>query len=73
LSHDELDFDLPNTRLAQELQGRGIKHLDLLPAFKGASKERRLYIPRNTHWNIEGNRLAASLLIDFLRHEFSTS
>ena len=73
LPSDELDFDLPNTRLAQELQGRGIKHLDLLPAFKGASKERRLYIPRNTHWNIEGNRLAASLLIDFLRHEFSTS
>jgi hypothetical protein len=73
LPSHELDFDLPNKRLAQELEGRGIKHLDLLPAFKDASRERRLYIPRNTHWNIEGNRLAASLLIDFLRHELSTS
>lgn len=74
LPTNKFDFDLPNKRLAQELQGRGIKHLDLLPAFRDASREeRRLYIPRNTHWNIEGNRLAAALLIDFLRHELSTS
>ena len=74
LTSDELDFDQPNKRLAQELQGRGIKHLDLLPAFRDASREAgRLYIPRNTHWNIEGNRLAAALLIDFLRQELRTS
>jgi hypothetical protein len=74
LTSDELDFDQPNKRLAQELQGRGIKHLDLLPAFRDASREEgRLYIPRNTHWNIEGNRLAAALLIDFLRQELRTS
>src|SRR5688572_28218956 len=73
LSSDKFNFELPNIRLAQELQGRSIEYLDLLPAFKEASRERRLYIPRNTHWNIEGNRLAAALLIDFLRQELRTS
>ena len=73
LDNDNLDFDLPNKRLTQELQVRGIKHLDLLPAFKEVGRARRLYIPRNTHWNVEGNRLAASVLRDFLRNELSAS
>ena len=70
---DNMDFDLPNKRLIEELQGRDLKHLDLLPAFKEASRNRRLYIPRNTHWNIEGNRHAANVLRDFLRTELSAN
>jgi hypothetical protein len=73
LEQDQLDFDLPNKRLAQELEERAIKYLDLLPVFREAGRERRLYIPRDTHWNIEGNRLAANLLRDFLRKELSAS
>ena len=65
---DKLDFDRPNKRLGEELRARNIRYLDLLQPFRLRSREVRLYKPRDTHWNIAGNRLAADLLHDFL-HE----
>jgi hypothetical protein len=63
----ELDFDLPNRRLGDELRARRIPYLDLLEPFRFRSREIRLYKPRDTHWNIAGNRLAAELLHRFLQ------
>jgi SGNH hydrolase-like domain, acetyltransferase AlgX len=65
---DKLDFDRPNKRLAEELRARNIRYLDVLEPFRLRTRDVRLYKPRNTHWNIAGNRLAADLLYDFL-HE----
>jgi SGNH hydrolase-like domain, acetyltransferase AlgX len=65
---DKLDFDRPNKRLGEELRARNIKYLDLLEPFRLRSRDVRLYKPRDTHWNIAGNRLAADLLHNFL-HE----
>lgn len=65
---DKLDFDLPNKRLGEELRARKIRYLDLLEPFRLRSRAIRLYKPRDTHWNIAGNQLAADLLQNFL-HE----
>jgi hypothetical protein len=63
---DKLDFDRPNKRLAEELRARNIRYLDVLEPFRLRSRNVRLYKPRDTHWNIAGNRLAADLLHNFL-------
>jgi hypothetical protein len=47
--------------LSRELGQRGIRSLDLLPAFRNSSAA-RLYKPRDSHWNIAGNRLAAEAI-----------
>lgn len=64
---DRLDFNLPNERLGGELRARNIKYLDLLEPFRLRSRNIRLYKPRDTHWNIAGNRFAADLIHNFLQ------
>ncbi len=61
---DSSDYDLgrPQRRLVEWLGGRGIETLDLLPAFQKVGRQRKLYNLRDTHWNRDGNRLAAELL-----------
>jgi hypothetical protein len=63
---DKLDFDRPNKRLVEELKARNIRYLDLLEPFRLRARSVRLYKPRDTHWNIAGNQLAANLLHNFL-------
>jgi hypothetical protein len=67
LPSSEVDLDFPQERLKQLLDEAGIRHLDLLPAFRHAGRSERLYYERNTHWNDAGNALAARLLADDVR------
>lgn len=67
LSAADMDFAQPNRALVARLDALGIASLDLLPAFQEAARERRLYVPRDTHWNRAGNRLAAELMLAALR------
>ncbi|MBI4476562.1 MAG: hypothetical protein HY654_05270 [Acidobacteria bacterium] len=62
-----LDFRLPNRLLADELTRHGIRYLDLLPVFEQEGRRTRLYKPHDTHWNIAGNKLAASQIAAFVR------
>ncbi|MDP8245915.1 MAG: hypothetical protein P9L94_17670 [Candidatus Hinthialibacter antarcticus] len=48
------------TRLAQQ----GVNVIDLLPAFQEKGKDQRLYLLRDTHWNEDGNALAAEVLFE---------
>lgn len=61
------DITLPNRTLSSRLTQLGINHIDLYDAFVAGSSQGRLYKPRDTHWNITGNRLAASLIADHLQ------
>jgi hypothetical protein len=63
----QFDFRLPNRVLAGALTDDGIRHLDLLTAFEEKSRHTRLYKPRDTHWNIGGNQLAAEVIARFIR------
>lgn len=58
----DFDFSMPNRLLCAELSRMGIDHLDLLADFSANAVQARLYKPRNTHWNIMGNALAAACL-----------
>ena len=62
-----LDFARPSRLLAEALTAAGIAHLDLLPVFAAAGADTRLYKPRDTHWNLAGNRLAAEALAPAVR------
>jgi hypothetical protein len=57
LTPDQVDMLQPNQMLQREFAASGIPYVDLLPAL--AAKKENLYKPRNTHWNIAGNLLAA--------------
>jgi hypothetical protein len=57
---ENTDFERPNRLLAQRLHELGFDVLDLYPRFAEKTNSQRLYKPRDTHWNIAGNRLAAS-------------
>lgn len=53
------DFELPNRFVHQELERLEIESIDLLPSMVEAAKTEKLYKPRDTHWNLLGNRIAA--------------
>jgi hypothetical protein len=56
------DNTQPNRLLMVRLDRLGVPYLDLYPEFAEASKTTVLYRPRDTHWNIAGNRLAADAI-----------
>lgn len=64
----ERDYDL---RLAQKiltayLDSREIEYVDFTDRFAAAAESENLYLPRDTHWNRAGNRLAADILFSRL-------
>jgi hypothetical protein len=63
----DFEMDYPQRLLVDFFTAEGIHHLDLLPTFREASREKALYALRDTHWNHEGNRLAADLIFQYLR------
>jgi hypothetical protein len=64
IDEDSIDVELPQRRLYAFLAQRGAACLDLLDAFQGAGDT---YAPRDTHWNVRGNRLAAERIALWLR------
>lgn len=66
-SIDQYDLELPQRRLVEVLEGEGIEVLDLLRVFQQRGTTAELYGARDTHWNHDGNRLAAEELAAFLQ------
>jgi hypothetical protein len=62
----QYDLRLPQERILARCEASAMDCLDLLPAFERGSGEAVLYKPRDTHWNLEGNALAARLLAEHL-------
>ncbi|MDM8528781.1 hypothetical protein QUF58_11315 [Anaerolineales bacterium HSG24] len=60
--------DRPNQRLAQFLQKEQIPYLDLTPALVAHQQTNLtpLYFLRDGHWTVEGNRVAAETLANWL-------
>ena len=58
-------------RLVAFCREEGIECLDLLPALRAVPPfpdgDRHLYLLRDTHWNVRGNRVAGELLAPFVR------
>ena len=64
---DSIDFTRPTRVVAAALASAGLPAIDLLPAFQKAGDGVRLYKPRDTHWNMAGNRVAAEAILPALR------
>jgi hypothetical protein len=62
----DYDLDRPQRELARALDARGIPVLDLLGPSRRAAADASLYVPRDTHWNTAGHRLAAAELARFV-------
>jgi lysophospholipase L1-like esterase len=62
------DRERPNHLLGELCARHGIPYLDLTPAFRQhiATGRPYLYFPVNAHLNVEGNRLAAQLIYEYL-------
>ncbi|MGO9568225.1 MAG: alginate O-acetyltransferase AlgX-related protein [Desulfomonilaceae bacterium] len=71
-SQNQFDFALPDRMLSHELENLKVKQLDLLEPFKLASMREALYKPRDTHWNIAGNKLAAEVIGNYIRNAILT-
>ena len=70
---DQFDSALSSRMLARGLQEMDVKQLDLLEPFKQAAVSKRLYKPRDTHWNIAGNKLAADLIGNYISKTILTN
>lgn len=60
----------PNNILTAELTKQKIDHIDLYKYFIERPTE-QLYRPRDTHWNIAGNNLAANVIYDYLLSQYA--
>jgi hypothetical protein len=65
INQSDWNITLPNTMLSDRLTKLGIKFIDLFIPFS-TNNEEQLYKPRDTHWNIAGNRLAANIIKEHL-------
>ncbi len=64
---DEYDLEAPQRFLRRLCAERQLPCLDLLPVFELSGSARDLYRFRDTHYNREGNALAAAAIRDFLK------
>ena len=62
LGPEAMDYGLPNRLLIERLKQNGIDSIDLLDPFTAASEQNNLYRINDTHWNIEGNKLASEII-----------
>jgi hypothetical protein len=61
-----LDLTHPNRILSENLSRLNIEYVDLYDYFVKESQKQRLYRPRDTHWNIAGNQLAANVISKYV-------
>jgi len=70
LEENKWDISLPNRLLSNELNKTGITNIDLYENFSNSTDQ--LYRPRDTHWNIAGNQLAANIIHEHIRKHLTT-
>lgn len=67
LNRDDYDLALPQRFLLDYCAQEQIRCIDLLPAFRAHGAQGGLYLPRDTHYNQAGNRLAAEQILAELK------
>lgn len=67
IDREAISLQEPQVTLMKRLVENGVNVIDLLPVFQEKGETQRLYLLRDTHWNEEGNALAAEILYDPLK------
>jgi hypothetical protein len=68
-AESEFELERPQRVLREFLDERRVRYLDLLPVLREAEEAERTYKPRDTHWNVRGNRVAAEAIAAWLMDE----
>ena len=60
------DYDtvLPQSLITDFFIKNDVEYIGLLESFRRIGAKTRLYLIQDTHWNIEGNRLAADMIFN---------
>lgn len=66
---ERFDLGQPQRIVREFLHARGVPVLDLREALRTAEQQRPTYKQRDTHWNEEGNRVAADEITRWLRED----
>jgi len=67
---DEYQASLPNEKLMQFAKNNNLYMVDLLPVMRAeVQKGEILYHRKEQHWNRKGNRVAAEILLNYLRRQ----
>jgi hypothetical protein len=66
---ESLDLSFPNKLLFDYCRKNEIRCLDLLDDFQKEAGSKELYKINDTHWNSEGNRLAAEIIFSYLQEQ----
>jgi hypothetical protein len=65
--------ELPQQRLLEHCRLRGLECLDLLEPLRRAQAEGHVYHLRDTHWNAGGNRVAGTIIGEYLSERLARS
>ncbi len=65
-SPENYDLRQAQDEILARCESTGLDCLDLLPEFTRLGATTSLYKPRDTHWNLEGNSLAARLIVEHI-------
>lgn len=68
---EQYDFNKPQRLLREWAHGRGVRVIDLTPAFSANVSLRRLYIDNDIHLNRNGHALAASTILRELQQDLT--
>ena len=66
IERSDFDGSLAQKLLTDYFRREQIPYIDLLPVFRKAGKEKRLYRAQDIHWNRQGNELAAEAIAGYL-------
>ena len=71
INPDDINSAYPSQVLLEYCRRARLSCYDVTPAMVDAARESTdpLYLPRDTHWNVRGNRVAAAAEATFLRRE----
>ncbi len=64
-------LDKPQAIFSRFFQEHRIAYVDLLESFREASKSKNFYYQLDSHWNSDGNILAAKLIAEFIETHYA--
>jgi hypothetical protein len=73
LKPEDYDLDLAQNLLKSFLGSKGITFIDFTERFRAEGKKQDLYLLRDSHWNKNGNQLAADMLFEYFTNGVNDS
>lgn len=69
-NQESYDYKYPQKELTTFFKSENIPYLDLLPIFEKSAETNNDYQPNDSHWNINGNKMAAEAVYSYLQDTY---